>query len=419
MLKTIKQWELTGALWTLVKWLILGVTIGALVGTVGAMFGHTLILAGKLRKLYPYIVYGLPVGGLLIVLLYRGARNTDDRGTNTVIGALRENTDIPFKMAPLIFVSTAITQLMGGSAGREGAALQLGGSIANKTGRLLRLKDSSRKILIMCGMSAGFSALFGTPLAASVFSLEIACVGYLQLGGFVPCVIASYSGYFMAQLLKMPPEVFPVTTVPQITPVLLLQVVVLAVIVGVGSILFCRALHGAEHLYERYIKNQYLRIVVAGVLLIVLTGAVGTRDYLGSGMEIIEHIFHHKEAHWYTFLLKILFTAVTIGAAFKGGEIVPSLTVGAALGFVCGSFLGLPLELAAACGMAGLFCGVTNCPITALFLSFELFGYTAMPCYLVAVAFSYLISGYDSLYKNQRFIWSKTDLDKKKEHPET
>ena len=410
MLKKIKhigRWDLTAAVWMLLKWLVLATFIGVLVGLIGALFGHTLIWVNKLRALYPFIIFGLPLGGLLIVALYRGMRNTNDKGTNTVIAALQEGAEIPFKMAPLIFISTTVTQLFGGSAGREGAALQLGGSLANKLGRLLRLQESDRRILIMCGMSAGFSALFGTPLAAAVFSMEIACVGYLQQGGLVPCVVASYSGFFIAKWLRIPPEVFPVSSVPVVSPVLLLQIVALAVVVGIVSIVFCKVLHGSEYLYDRYIKNQYLRIAVSGTLLIVLTGAVGTKAYLGSGMEIIEGIFHHGDGAWYTFLLKMVFTAVTLGAGFKGGEIVPSLTIGAALGFVCSGLLGLPGELAAACGMAGLFCGVTNCPVTALLISFELFGFEAMPCYIVCIAVSYLISGYHSLYRKQKFAWSK------------
>jgi len=271
--KNLKQWPFVQCLWALAKWLFLAIILGALVGSIGALFGHTLIWANKFREAYPYVVYGLPVGGLVIVLLYRGAKNTEDRGTNTVIGALQEGSDVPFKMAPLIFISTTITQLVGGSAGREGAALQLGGSVANRVAKLFRFKESSRKMLIMCGMSAGFSALFGTPLAASVFSLEIACVGYMQLSGFVPCVIAAYTGFFMAKLFGMPPEVFPVEAIPGVTPVLLLQVVALAVVAGVVSILFCKVLHGAEHLYGHCIKNSYLRIAVAGILLILLTGA--------------------------------------------------------------------------------------------------------------------------------------------------
>ena len=200
--------EFGGSMWFLLKWFLISVGVGVIVGSVSSLFGHTLIFVNNLRAQYPFVVYFLPIGGLLIVALYRGFRNTSDKGTNTVVASIQESTDIPFKMAPLIFISTTITQLVGGSAGREGAALQLGGSIANKTAQLLRFKDSSRKMLIMCGMSAGFSALFGTPLAASVFSLEIACVGYLQLSGLVPCVVSAYTGFFMAKLLGMPPEAY-------------------------------------------------------------------------------------------------------------------------------------------------------------------------------------------------------------------
>ena len=164
-------------------------------------------------------------------------------------------------------------------------------------------------------------------------------------------------------------------------------------------------------MYEKYIKNQYLRIALSGCILIGLTLLLGTQEYLGSGMGIIEHIFHEGEAHWYTFLLKMLFTAVTLGAGFKGGEIVPSFTVGAALGCAVAGLLGLPVDLVAACGMVGLFCGVTNSPITSLLIAFELFGFAGMPYYLVTIAVSYMVSGYQSLYHKQKIVYSKTKTD--------
>lgn len=392
----------------LLKWLLLGAFIGLTVGLVSSVFGHALIYANKLRASYPFIIYTLPVGGLLIVLLYRACKNTSDKGTNTVVASIQESTDIPFKMAPLIFISTTITQLCGGSAGREGAALQLGGSIANKFGKLLRLKDDGRKIMVMCGMSAGFSALFGTPLAAAFFSLEMTSVGIMHYCALVPCVVAALVAHFVATFLKVPPEVFPVTGIPAFTPVILLKLVAFAAVVGIVSILFCLLLHKAEDLYERFIKNQYLRIFLAGCLLILLTLLLGTDQYLGSGMGIIEHIFHEGNTGWYTFALKMLFTAVTLGAGFKGGEIVPSFTVGAALGCAAAALMGLPPQLVAACGMVGLFCGVTNSPVTSLLISFELFGFEGMPYYLVTVAVSYLLSGYQSLYHKQKFFSSKT-----------
>ena len=406
------------SLLVLLKWLQIAAGVGVIVGTVAAVFGHALIWTNHFRGAHPLIVLGLPAGGLAIVFLYRVTKNHDDRGTNTVIASIQTSSEIPFKMAPLIFVSTVITQLFGGSAGREGAALQLGGSIAKKLGNLLRLEETDRRIMVMCGMSAGFAALFGTPLAAAVFSLEVVAVGVMHYSALVPCVTASLTAHYIAKLLQVPPEVFPVAEVASITPVSFLQVVALSAAVAAVGILFCLLLHRAEHLYEHYLKNPYLRIAVAGILVIGLAALLRTDLYLGSGMGIIEHIFHEGEAPWYSFLLKMLFTALTLGAGFKGGEIVPSFTIGAALGCALAPVLGLPVALAAACGMTGLFCSVTNCPITSLLIAFELFGFAGMPYYLVAAAVSYLLSGYHSLYHRQKILYSKTRCIRREERAE-
>ena len=307
-------------------------------------------------------------------------------------------------MAPLIFVSTTITHLFGGSAGREGAAIQLGGSIAKKLGKLIRLDENDQRTIIMCGMSAGFSALFGTPMAAAIFSLEVVSVGIMHYSALVPCVVAALIANFVTAACQVPPEVFPVTGIPGFTPLAFAQIAALAVAIGVCSVLFCLLLHKTEHIYEKHIKNPYIRIALAGVLVIGLSFLLQTNMFLGSGMGMIEEIFHHGHTPWFSFALKMLFTALTLGAGFKGGEIVPSFTVGAALGATLAALLGLPVNVAAACGMVGLFCGVTNCPITSLLISFELFGFEGMPYYLVTIAISYMISGYHSLYHKQKIV---------------
>ncbi|MBR5248894.1 MAG: chloride channel protein [Lachnospiraceae bacterium] len=393
----------------LLKWLVIGIIVGLIVGTVSSLFGHALVFVNGFRNRNPLIVLGLPVAGLIIVFLYRFFKDTDDKGTNMVITSIQSSTDIPFRMMPLIFVSTVLTHLCGGSAGREGAALQIGGSIANRLGKVFQLNEDDRHVIIMCGMSAGFSALFGTPMAAAVFSMEVVSVGVMHYAALVPCVTGALIGHFVAQFFKVPPEVFPVMGVQAMDIWGFLKITAFAALVAGVSIVFCVTLHTAEHLYEKYFRNPYLRIAVAGCVVVLLSMALRTDFYLGSGMGIIKHIFHEGHTEWYTFLLKMIFTALTLGAGFKGGEIVPSFCIGVAFGCAVAPLFGLPVGLVAACGMVGLFCGVTNSPLTSLLIAFELFGFEGMPYFLITVAVSYMLSGYFGLYRAQRIMYSKTE----------
>lgn len=395
----------------LIKWLLISVGIGLLVGSISSLFGHALTWANGFRNENPLIVLMLPFAGMMIVFLYQFSKNTDDRGTNMVISSIHSSTKIPFKMAPLIFISTVLTHLCGGSAGREGAAIQLGGSIANRLGKLYNLNENNQRIIIMCGMSAGFSALFGTPMAAAIFALEVISIGIMHYSALVPCVTSAMIAHYVATYFKIKPESFTVGEVPPMDPVTFFKMIIFAGLIGGVSVLFCIILHGTESIYKKLFKNSYVRIFVAGCTVILLTMAVGNTSYLGSGIEIIERIFHEGSTPNHTFLLKIIFTALTLGAGFKGGEIVPSFCIGAAFGCVVASWFGLPITLVAACGMIGVFCGVTNCPITSLLISFELFGFEGMPYYLVTVAVSYMLSGYYGLYHSQKIMYSKTETN--------
>lgn len=395
---------------SLLFWICAASAVGIVVGSAASAFGHALILVNNFRAAHPFIIFGLPLGGLAIVFLYRLFRNTSDRGTNMVISSIHSSTNIPLRMAPSIFLSTVVTHLFGGSAGREGAAVQLGGSLANQMGKMLHLDENRRRIIVMCGMSAGFSALFGTPLAATLFSLEVVSVGIMHYSALVPCVTASMIAHFTAEFLRVPPEVFPISGIPAMNAAMFFRILLLGVLSGIVSILFCMILHNSEHLFARLLKNGYVRIFAAGCAILALCAALRTTEYLGSGMNIIEDILHHGHAAKpYAFLLKILFTALTLGAGFKGGEIVPSLTIGAALGSTVAVLFGIPTEVASACCMVGVFCGVTNCPITSLLISFELFGFEGMPFYLITVAVSYMVSGHYGLYSAQRLMYSKTN----------
>lgn len=396
---------------TLIKWLFLGTFIGFLVGSVCSIFGHMLIWANDYRTSHQWISWFLPIGGLLIVFMYYTWNNEDDKGTNTVISSIHSNTGIRTRMAPLIYTSTMITHFLGGSAGREGAAIQLGGSIANRVGKELALNENDQRIIIMCGMSAGFSALFGAPMAAAIFSLEVISIGIMHYSALVPCVTASMTAHFLATFLHVKPEAFTVASIPEFSPVIFVKIIVFAALAGGVSVLFCICLHQTGHFYKKYIKNRYLRIFVGGCLILILCAVLGTNEYLGSGQGIMEHIFHYEQTEWYSFLLKMVFTALTLGAGFKGGEIVPSFCIGAAFGCTVAAIFGLPITLVAACGMVGVFCGVTNCPITSLLISFELFGFEGMPYYLTTVVVSYMLSGYYGLYHSQRIMYSKTETN--------
>ena len=389
------------------KWTALGASAGAIVGTAGAAFAYCLQLVTDFRTAHPLLVLGLPLAGLLIVFLYHSAGIRESRGTNLVLASIRTDEPIPFAMAPLIFAGTVLTHLFGGSAGREGAALQLGGSIAQNLARRLRLSSGSRRLLTMCGMSACFSALFGTPMSAAFFAMEVISVGIMHYSALVPCAVASVTAAYLSRLLGIAPARFSVSGIPSVFSIpTMLRVFALAALCAGVSILFCVVLKYTSAFYASCFKSSYLRAVCGGILVAVFAMILRSQDYLGAGTQIIARAFA-GEAVPLAFLLKIIFTAITLEAGFKGGEIVPTFFIGATFGCTAGSLLGLNPSFAAAVGMLCLFCGVTNCPITTLFLSLELFGARGLLWYFLATAVSYMLSGYFSLYSKQKIMYSK------------
>lgn len=388
------------------KWIIFAIIVGAIVGLCGTAFYFVLSLVTVLRTQNTWLIFLLPLGGLGIVAMYRFLHNEKDTGTNLVISAIHSDDELPLRMAPLIFVSTLITHLFGGSAGREGAALQMGGSIGNALGKLFRFDDKDKHVMIMCGMSAAFSALFGTPMAAAILPMEMVSVGVMYYIALVPCVISSLVAHGIAYSFGVSNEMFIIRSIPKFGIITSIEISVLAILCALVSILFCVLLHKSEDLYKRFFTNPYIRVIAGGCIIIVLTLLVGNQDYNGTGINIIEHCINgtvRPEA----FLLKMIFTALTLGAGYKGGEIVPSFFTGAAFGCLFGNLLGFSPTLCTAVGMTAVFCGVTNCPITSLLISFELFGYDGMPYFLLATALSYMLSGYFGLYRSQKIVYSK------------
>ena len=388
---------------TLVKWIAVGVLIGAVGGVVGSLFHMGVDHAAELRAEYPWVLYLLPVGGLVITAIYRVTR-TEGKGTNDIIRSVHFGSHIPILLVPVIFVSTIITHLCGGSAGREGAALQIGGGIGYKTGTLLHLHEKDLPLATMCGMSGVFAALFGTPLTAMLFALEVVSVGMLHYAGLIPCLTAALAGFWVSSAMGVPPTRFTIPVL-ELLPGDMVRVAALAALCAVVSILFCRMLHAIEHLAEHWLKNAFLRAAVGGAVLIALTLLLGT-DYNGAGMGIIEQALA-GEAGTMAWVWKILFTAVTIGCGFKGGEVVPSFFIGAAFGCVAGPLLGLDAGFAAGIGLICVFCGAVNCPLASVVLSVELFGAGNLLFFGMACAISYLLSGYCGLYSSQTIVYSK------------
>lgn len=388
------------------RWIIIASITGVIVGAVGVAFVKGLGFVTGYREAHPYLILALPIAGIAIVALYKLCKYENDGGTNLIISTIHAETEIPLRMAPLIFISTLLTHLFGGSAGREGAALQLGGSIGNQLGRWFKLDENDTRTIVMCGMSAAFSSIFGTPMAAVIFAMEVNSVGIMHYSAFVPCVFASLAASMFANHFGVFAENFGVVEDVAFGIAPAGKIMILGILCALLSVIFCQVLHTSHHLYKKYFKNPYIRIAIAGLLIIILTAILGTSAYSGAGVHLIEEAIagHCPPA---AFFWKIVFTALTLGAGFKGGEIVPSFTIGATFGCLFGMIFGISPSLCAAIAMISMFCGVTNSPLASMIIGFELFGFGIMKYLLIGVSISYMLSGYYSLYHEQRIVYSK------------
>ena len=386
--------------------LLFGLVTGLVVGVCGGVFARLLDVAADVRNGTAWAMYLLPLAGLMVVWMYRRGGIKTAGGTDLIIQAARGEQPVSRLLAPVIFAATLLTHVFGGSAGREGAALQLGGSIAGLIGKISRLDEKDMHIMTMCGMSAVFSALFGTPITAAVFALGVISVGVVYYAGLLPCVVSAFVAYFISTLMGTEPVAFTVSNIPAFSLKSCLLTALLAAICALLSIGFCLGLHGTHKLFAKIFKNTFVRAVVGGLIIVALSLICRSGDYNGAGMDIVERAIGGN-AKPEAFLLKFIFTAVTVGSGYKGGEIVPTFFVGATFGCVVGGLIGLDPGFAAAVGLVSLFCGVVNCPLASIFLSIELFGAQGMPLFALAAAVSYLLSGYYGLYSSQKIVYSK------------
>lgn len=397
------------------KWALSALVIGGVCGFLGACFHEAIAWATGFRMAHSWIIWLLPAAGLGTLLLYRLCRVSFSAGTNLIIQSVTTNEHIPVLLAPLIVAGTLLSHLFGASVGREGAALQLGGSIGHNLGELLRFDGEDVRTLSMCGMAACFSAMFGTPMAAAAFVLEVVTVGSVQYGAYLPCVLASYTASAISLWLGVEPMRFPLQgNIPQPQPETIAQVALLAALCAGVSILLCATLHQAGRLWEKLCPNSYLRIAAGGLVMAALVGVFGLTDFAGAGGHMIDRAMAGETLPW-AFLLKLALTALCVGAGYRGGEIVPTLFIGATFGCAVGPLLGLDPSFGAAVGMVSLFCSVVNCPVATMFLAVELFSTYRLGMFAVAIAVAFVLSGYFGLYSSQKILFSKVRACLKKE----
>ena len=397
-------WEYIGVL---VKWVAIGLIVGVIGGVVGTAFHVGVEWATEVRHANPWVLWLLPAAGVFIAALYRGLK-LEGEGTNNIIESVHFGKKVPVLLVPLIFVATCLTHLVGGSAGREGAALQIGGGIGYRMGRLMHLGEKELPLTTQCGMAALFAALFGTPLTAAIFALEVISVGVIYYAGLIPCITAAAVGYGVSKLLGVAPTRY-IVYAPALEAAMLMRVAILAVACALVSIVFVRGMHWVEHGAKKLAPDSYRRAIIGGFLILCVSYGLGT-EYNGAGMDVIALALKGDVDTW-AWLIKILFTAITIGFGFKGGEVVPSFFVGATFGCVLAPLLAIPAPFGAAIGLVAVFCGAVNCPVASIILSIELFGAGGLIYFALACAISYLMSGYSGLYSSQTILYSKQQAE--------
>ena len=387
------------------QWFFLAIPTGLICGLVGTLFHLSVERVTELRADQPWLLFLLPAAGLLITALYK-ATKCEGVGTNNVIRAVQSGEPVSILLVPAIFLGTVLTHLCGGSAGREGAALQMGGSIGWNVGTLLHLKDHDRRTATISGMAAFFSALFGTPLTAALFAMMVEDVGLTFTSAFVPAFTSALIAYGCSLAFGIAPTHFAITA-PELTVWTAFLVILLGFACAAVSRLFCGLLHFMEHKVPQLLPNPWLRVFVGGVAVIAFSYLFGVGRYNGAGMGVITAAVEQGEALPWDFLCKIFLTALTLSCGFKGGEVVPSFFVGATFGCVFGPLLGLPAGFAAAVGLVSIFCGATNALIPSILMGFELFSGAGLELMALGCGICYMLSGHHGLYSSQTFVTNK------------
>ncbi|MFH7014926.1 voltage-gated chloride channel family protein [Flavobacterium sp. FlaQc-47] len=386
---------------TTFKLILICILIGILSGSASAFFLVSLEFVTQFRIHHEWIIWLLPFGGLLVGFSYYYWGESVTKGNNLLLEEYENPTKvIPLKMAPLVLLGTLLTHLFGGSAGREGTAVQMGGAIADQFTRLFKLDNSERKILIILGISAGFASVFGTPLAGAIFALEVLYFSKINLKSVMLSFFVAYAAYFTVEFWQVKHTHYSIPVVPEITVPNVLYVIIVGILSGFAALLFSRSTHFWGSLFSKNIKYPPLRPFIGGIFLAISFAGFGLTKFSGLGVPVIVDSFSNPNP-WYDFLLKILFTGFTLGAGFKGGEVTPLFFVGATLGSALSLIIPLPIALLAGLGFVAVFSGATHTPIACTIMGMELFGIQHGIFIAIACIIAYLSSGSVGIYKSQ------------------
>lgn len=402
MLKNIKE-SYQHSYFLYLKLIIAGIIIGFIVGIIDTIFGRGLIWIGDIRKEYLYyFVPFLALAGLLIVFIYQKFAGKTGKGMGLIfeVGHGTEK-EIPLRLVPILTVTTWITHLFGGSAGREGVAVQLGATFSHRFNKYFNFPDKS-KVFLVTGMAAGFGGLFQTPIAALFFGLEVLALGNLQLYALIPAVVAAFTASWTSSFLGLEKFTHIVNTTLSITPTMFVKFAILGIIFGFAGNLFVYLQSFLKKFAAEKIKNPYYRIFIIGIFLSIIFLLLHEGRYTGLGTNLIENSFSGKPIFGYDWILKLLLTTFTLAAGFQGGEVTPLFSIGASLGVVIAIFFGLPIEFVAAAGYISVFGSATNTLLAPIFIGGEVFGFNNLPFFVIIVIFAYLVNRKISTYGLQK-----------------